>query len=414
MAFLRTLRASFTPLRLPNFRHYLAGQVVSMIGTWMQVTAQGWVVWELSHSAAALGTVAMLASLPILLFGPLAGVLADRLDRRKLLIGTQMVAMFLAFALALLVQLGHIQLWHIYILSFLLGTVTAVDFPTQQAFIGDLTGMGEVRKAVVVNAMIIQVSRMVGPALAGFVIGALGAAVAFWINGISFIAVIISLLMVRAHQVRRPTSGNPWAEFFEGLRFIGKQPRLQDLILYTVFVTFFGLAVMNILPAVADQVLKGRADTLGLLLAASGAGALTGALIVVPYVQAARRTGVVLGLCCAWAGLWYMAFSFSTLLPVSMLCLFITALTVPAIITTASGLLQTMSPPMMRARLLSTFTMVSFGIQPVASLVLGYSAQHFGPSMAIRLNGLLLMACALMLLTARPALRHWEFVQPRA
>jgi len=408
MKFLNSVRSSFTPLRFANFRHYLAGQSVSLIGTWMQATAQGWVVWELTHSPAALGTVAMLSTLPILLFGPMTGVWADRLDRRKLLIGSQTVAMLLAFSLAFLVQTGLVQLWHIYVLSFLLGIVSAVDFPAQQAFIGDLTGMGEVRKAVVVNAMVMQVSRMVGPALAGFVVGSLGAAVAFGINGLSFVAVIISLMVVRSQQVRRPSSGNFLTEFTEGLRFIRTQPRLQDVILYTVFVTFFGLSVMNILAAVADRVLHGQADTLGLLMAASGAGALVGAIVVVPIVQGFARTGIILGLCCAWAGTWFVFFSLSTWLPLSMLCLFIVSLTVPAVITTASGLLQTMAPPTMRARLLSVFTMVSFGIQPLASLVLGYSAQHLGPALAIRINGVAMVAAVLLLLGLRPALRRWE------
>ena len=222
---------------------------------------------------------------------------------------------------------------------------------------------------------------------------------------------IISLIVVRSQQVRRPSTGNSWTEFTEGLRFIRTQPRLQDVILYTVFVTFFGLSVMNILAAVADRVLHGQADTLGLLMAASGAGALVGAIVVVPIVQGFTRTGIVLGLCCAWAGTWFVFFSFSTWLPLSMLCLFIVSLTVPAVITTASGLLQTMAPPTMRARLLSVFTMVSFGIQPLASLVLGFSAQHLGPALAIRINGVAMVAAVLLLLSLRPALRRWESTQ---
>src|SRR5664279_2764551 len=143
----RTLRSSFDPLQQRNFRIYLGGQTVSLIGTWLQVTAQGWLVWTLTHSAAALSIVAMLNALPILLFGPWAGVWAERLDRRKLLIGTQVASMLLAFALALLVQLQTVQIWHVYMLSFLLGAVTSLDLPTQQTFLGDLSGRGEVRKA---------------------------------------------------------------------------------------------------------------------------------------------------------------------------------------------------------------------------------------------------------------------------
>jgi MFS family permease len=299
-------------------------------------------------------------------------------------------------------------LWHIYVLSALLGIVSAFDFPTQQAFIGDLTGMGEVRKAVVVNAMAFQVSRMLGPALAGFVIGSLGVALAFWLNGLSFLAVIATLVMVRANQIRRVSSGNPFAEFWEGLRFISSQPRLQDLILSTMLITFFGLSVINILPAVAAEVLKGEAQVLGLLLASSGAGALFGTLFIVPLALSLRRTGLVIGLCCAWAGLWFTFFSYSVRLPLSMICLFLISLSVPVVITTANGLLQVMAPANMRARLLSTFTMVSFGIQPVSALIVGYSAEQLGTQTAIRINGLLIVAGALLLLLARPAWRQWE------
>ncbi len=243
---IQAFRDSFSPLRNLNLRYYLSGQAVSLIGTWLQMTAQGWVVWEISHSTVALGITGMLGTLPILLFGPWAGVLADRLDRRKVLVGTQTVAMLLAFALAVLTQLHLVQLWHVYVLSAVLGIVTALDFPSQQAFIGDMAGMGEVRRAVVLNAMIVQVSRTLGPALAGFIIGALGAASAFWLNGVSFLVVIGSLLMVRSSQVRKFGKADPLREFWEGLRFIGSQARLVDLILFVVVQTFLGLTILNI------------------------------------------------------------------------------------------------------------------------------------------------------------------------
>src|SRR5215475_6838775 len=159
--------ASFMPLRQRNIAIYLSGQAISLVGTWLQVTAQGWLVWELSGSAAALGIVAALATLPLLVFVPFTGPIADRYDRRKLLIGTQVVAMLLAFMLAFLVQTHLVHLLHVYLLALTLGIVTALDFPSQQAFIGDLSGMEWVRQAVNLNAIILQVSRILGPAIAG-------------------------------------------------------------------------------------------------------------------------------------------------------------------------------------------------------------------------------------------------------
>jgi MFS family permease len=405
---LQILFKSFDPLRNRNFRVYLGGQALSLIGTWLQMTAQSWVVWQLSHSNQALGIVGMLGSLPILLLGPWAGVWADRLDRRKLLVGTQVTAMCLAFALAALVQTGLVQLWHVYVLSTLLGVVTALDMPTQQAFLGDLSGIGAVRKAVVLNAMIIQISRMVGPAVAGTVIQAFGVAVAFWVNGLSFLAVIASLLIVRAHQEHHPHSGHVLGELREGLGFIANNARVLDLIIFAAIITFFGIPIMTVMPAIATEVLHGDAQTLGLLMASSGAGALVGAIVVAPLAHARRRIGLVLGGITLWLAAWLMLFSFSTWLPLSMATLFAGSIGFPAALTTINGLLQVMAPPKMRARLLSTYIVVSFGVQPIAALAVGFSADRFGPAESILFNGIGMFTCVVLLLVARPELRRWE------
>jgi MFS family permease len=404
---LQTLRASFSPLRVLNLRIYWGGQAISLLGTWMQVTAQAWVVWELSKSEAALGVVSALGTLPLLFFGLFAGVWVDRLDRRKILIGSQTAAMLLAFVLAALVATQSVQLWHVYVLSFLLGCVAAIDFPAQQAFIGDLAGMSEVRKAIVVNAMILQVGRMLGPALAGFVIDVTGPALAFLLNGLSFIAVIISLLFVRSHQALSPNKGSVLRSVFEGLRFIRSQPRIQDVITLSVLVAFFGISLLSFFPSVADEVLHGDAQTLGLLLASSGAGALISTLIVTPLLQTRRRLGRVLAMCVIWSGAWWMLGSFSRDVPLTMLCIFTGSLATPTVFTTSNGLLQTMAPPQMRGRLLSAFILVSFGIQPVSSLLIGFTADHYGTPNAILLNGAAMIVLAAALLMFRRGLHSW-------
>jgi MFS family permease len=409
-----TLRDSFTPLRLPNLRTYLIGQAISLLGTWMQVTAQGWLVWELSHSEVALGIVSMLGSLPLLLFGLWAGVWVDRLDRRKVLIGTQAAAMLLAFILAALVWTGTVQLWHVYVLSFLLGCVGAIDFPAQQAFLGDLSGMTSVRKAIVLNAMIFQIGRMIGPALAGFVVGAIGAALAFFLNGLSFIAVIVSLLIVRSHQVRLPGGGDQLRAVLDGLRFIRSEPRIQDLILFATLVTFFGISLLSFFPALAADVLQGNAQTLGVLLASSGTGAFIGATIVAPLAQTTRRIGRTLSLAVIWIGGWWIAVSFSRTLPLTMLCIFLVSLAMPTVMTTVNGLLQVMAPPSMRGRLLSAYILVSFGIQPLAALSIGFFAARLGIANAILIDGIAIVVGALAVLTLRPALRQWVAPQHSA
>lgn len=404
----QALRDAFNPLRTRNLRVYLGGQTISLIGTWMQMTAQSWVVWELSRSAAVLGAVAMVGFLPMLLLAPWSGTLIDRLDRRRLLIGTQVAAMALAFTLAALVQTGAVRIWHIYLLSTLLGIVTALDMPAQQAFIGDLSGMHQVRRAVVLNTMIFQVSRTVGPALAGWIVASLGAAVAFWLNGASFLAVVASLMAVEATQVRHTGNGGLSSAFVDGLRFIRGRPRIFDLLLFTLILTFFGISAMSILPAAVGQALRGKADALGLLMASSGAGALVGSVLVTPLAQRIRRVGLVLAAALMWTGLWLAIFSFSTQLGAAMAAMFLGATTFPVVVATANGLIQTLAPADMRGRLLTILLMTSFGAQPFASLAVGFGAQVLGAMAALRINGVLMMGGALVLLALRQGLWGWE------
>lgn len=409
-----TLRDSFSPLRFRNFSIYLTGQAISLIGTWLQITAQGWVVWELSHSAAALGFVAMLNTLPILFSGPWAGVWADRLDRRKVLIFTQIASMILAITLAILIQSSMIQLWHVYILSALLGLVAALDLPSQQAFLGDLAGLAEVRRAVNLNAIIIQISRMIGPALAGIIIATIGTAPAFWLNGISFVPVIASLIVVRARESRDPQkSEGALRDFTDGLRALRNQSRLQDLMLLSVLVTFLVFPIISIMPAFVGEVLHGDAQTLGSILAASGAGALIGSAILAPLAQAAKRVGIVLTAAVVWMGVWILISASTNLLWVAMLSIFLASMGFPLVFATALGLVQVIASPQMRARLLSLFVTVSFAAQPIASLLVGLSAQAITTALAIEVNGGLLILGG-VLFALRPGLRNWRVTTPTA
>ncbi|HVU09817.1 MAG TPA: MFS transporter, partial [Phototrophicaceae bacterium] len=396
----RTLRGSFDPLRHRNLRIYLGGQTVSLVGTWLQTTAQGWLVWTLTQSNEALAIVAMLNALPILLFGPWAGVWAERLDRRKVLIGTQIAQMLLAFALALLVQTNTAQIWEVYLLSFLLGAVTALDLPSQQTFLGDLSGMGEVRKAVNLNSMILQVSRMVGPALAGWIVAQLGLAPSFWLNGLSFLAVIATLVAVRSKQVRGEQKHvQPLRDLWEALQFLRTQPRMQDLFLFSTLIVFLALSIVfSQLPAVAASLLNGDASTLGILQAASGTGALIGVLVVIPVLQTMKRIGMSLGLAVIWVGVWLVIFSMARTLLLSSLALLLGSIGAPTVVATALGMVQFMSPADMRSRILGLFTMIIFGLQTVAILVVGIVADKFGVAAAIEINGVLMIVGAAALL----------------
>lgn len=397
---------TFAPLQNRNLRVYLSGQAVSLIGTWMQMTAQSWVVWRLTHSEAALGTVGMVATLPLLLLGPVAGVWADRLDRRKILIYTQTTAMVLAGALALLVQTGAVQLWHVYVLAGILGCVSALDMPSQQAFIGDLAGMAMVRRAVVVNGMIVQVSRILGPTLAGLIVKSLGEALAFWVNGLSFLAVIASLIAVRAHQARREAAKPGGGNFREGLDFVVHNARMLDLMIFTGLITFFGFSNGQIMPAFVDRTLQGDAGLFGVLMGASGVGALISVVFLVPIGQRVKRVGLMITAAVVGAGLTITLFSFTRVPWMALTAYFFTGIPFPLVLTTSNGLVQVLAPGAMRARLLTIYLMLSFGLQPIANLWVGWVAEHVGAAATIRANGVLMMTIALLMLL-RKGLMDW-------
>ncbi len=414
MSLLRMLRSTlrafldtFSPLEVRNLRIYLGGQAVSLLGTWMQVTAQSWVVWKLSHSTAVLGLVAMLSMLPFLLFAPWAGAWADRLDRRRFLIGSQAAAMVLALILAVLVQTGVVEVWHVAVLALLLGIVNTFDLTVQQAFVLDLTDKEYLRKTVVINFGLVQLGRTAGPALAGWVISAFGVAIAFWLNGLSFIAVIATLYLIRSQQVRRESSGKPLVEFREGLRFILGQPRLLDLVTIMFIITFFAIATLQLLPAFATDVLHGQADTLGVLQGASGAGALIGALFIAPMALRVRRIGLMVTLAACFIGACYIVFSRTTILPLSMLSLFFAGIGANILLTTIMGVVQLQVPASMRGRANSVMMMVAFGFQPIASLVLGTFASVVGTPLTVTVAGIFMVSGATCFLLFRPALRSW-------
>jgi MFS family permease len=343
--------STYTPLKNRNLSTYISGQAISLIGTWMQMTAQSWLAWELTHSAAALGVLGMMGHGPFLFVGPYVGVIADRYDRRKILIYTQFVAMCLAFTLFGLVFFHLVRFWHVLVLAGILGTVTALDSTAQQAFLGDLTGVEQVRKAVVINNNIFQLSRMFGPMLAGFAIQGLGMASAFVFNGLSFIPVLISLWIVRAEPHRKEIpahSGHAMKQIFSLIR---NQPLIQFLFFSTFMMTFFGISTFQIMPAFVSRALDGDSKMLGFLLGVSGAGALVGSALVIPLTHQAKKIGRILFYGSLVSGVGLALVGMSTVVWQAMVTMFICSVGFPVVLTNIAGLIQTLVPTEMRARM---------------------------------------------------------------
>ena len=307
--------------------------------------------------------------------------------------------MLFAFILAFLVQTNHLVLWHVYLLAFLLGTATAFNVTAEQAFIGDIAGTGNIRKAIALNNIINQLSRLIGPAIAGWLIVTIGIAPAFWYNGFSVIISIICILAIPSKQEIKKTAGSGLKQFKEGFAFFQSQKLLRLIMLFAAIQTFFGMSIVQLLPAYSTVVLKGNAGTLGQLIGSAGAGALVGIVIVLPYVQKIKRSCISIGSALIWAGCWYMLFSFTTSLPFAIVCQFMASLGAANVLTLSIGLAQELTPVNMRARILSTFMMIIFGLQPVASYLVGMSADIVGINKMMLINGTCMVLLPVLLLT---------------
>jgi MFS family permease len=343
--------------------------------------------------------VAFLSQIPYFIFGPWVGSFSDRFDRRKILLITQILAMLLAMILAYLIQTNQVTLHSVYLLAFLLGTVTAFNVTAEQAFIGDIAGSGNIKKAVALNNTINQLTRLIGPAIAGWLIVVIGLAPAFWLNAFSILISIICILMIHSDLKREKPKGSGLGQFVEALKYLKQQQLLRLIILFGAIQAFFGMSIVQLLPAFSSVILKGNAKTLGQLYGAAGAGALVGIVIVLPFVQKIKRSCIAIGGAVIWAGCWYVLFSFCSSLPLAMICQFMASLGASNVLTLSLGLAQELTPVQIRARIVSTFMMIIYGLQPVASWLVGLSADHFGIHSTMALNGSVMIILTSVLLS---------------
>jgi MFS family permease len=399
---LRLIGDNFSTLRIKNIRIYMTGQLVNLLGDWMQQTAQAWVVWEITHKATALGIVAFLSQIPFFIFGPWVGVFADRYDKKRILLITQILAMVFAFIMAFLIQTNQLMVWHVYLLAFLLGTVTAFNVTAEQAFISELAGPGNIKKAIALNNSLNQLTRLAGPAIAGWLIATTGTAISFWCNGISILVSVICIVMIPSKGRIKEKAESGLKQFREGLNFLHNQKLLRLIILFAAIQTFFGMSIVQLLPAFSTMVLKGTAKTLGAIIGAAGAGSLVGIVFVLPFVQRIKRSCLAVGGAVIWAGFWYILFSFATTQGIAMLCQFMASLGASNVLTLSIGLAQELTPANMRARIVSAFMMIIFGLQPIASFLVGKSADLFGISRMMWINGsLMILFTGLLLVIPR-------------
>ena len=379
--------------------------MVSLVGTWMQNVAQSWLVYRLTGSALLLGVIGFLSQFPVFLLGPLAGTVADRRARHRLVVATQTAAMLLAFALAALTLTGRVRVWHVGLLAALGGVVSAFDIPARQSFLVEMVGREDLANAIALNSSMFNLARALGPALAGVLVAALGEGWCFFLNGVSFLAVIASLLLMRLppRPVRVPAA-SPWRDFVEGVGFAWHRGPIRSLLLLVGAVSLFGAPYTTLMPVFADRIVPGGPRTFGVLMGAVGVGALLGAISL-----ALRSTVRGLGRRAAWAaaglGVALVLFVATRSLWLAASVLVVVGFAMMVQMAAVNTLLQSMVPDGLRGRVMSLYTAMNMGMTPFGALFAGAVAHRAGAGPAVAAGGLVCLVAALLFRSRLPALR---------
>jgi MFS family permease len=396
---------TFIALSYPNYRLWFIGQIVSLVGTWMQSTAQGYLVYDLTKSDAFLGYVSFANGLPVLLFTLYGGVIADRIPRRRMIVITQTTMMVLAFILAVLTFTHWVQPWHIIILAFLLGTANAFETPARQSFVSEMVDRKDMTNAIALNSTMFNIGTVVGPAVAGLVYAWLGAGWCFTINGISFIAVISALLLMKLSGVlARPATKSAFNELKEGLIYTVNEKTIRGLLLNLGVIGFFGFGLLTLIPAWAVDVLGGDVTTNGLLLSARGVGSLLGALMIA-YVGSGGTRGKIWAVGYFFTPIFFTIFAFIRAIPASLALMVCIGWSVMAMINTTNALIQSHVPDELRGRVMGVYSLVFMGGSPVGSLVAGMTADKIGEPNTVWLFSSMIMFFCLTTFIFRPKLR---------
>ncbi|MCC7119636.1 MAG: MFS transporter [Anaerolineales bacterium] len=403
---LQSRGGAFAALQHRNFQLYFGGQLISNAGTWMQVIAQGWLVYQISHSELALGVVGFASAIPTLLVSPWGGVIVDRVPKRTVLVLTQASAMLLAFILAALTFTNVVQEWHIILLAAGIGVVNSFDGPARQAFVVEMVGREDLPNAIAVNSMMINIARVIGPALGGFLLALLGASWCFTINGFSYLAVIAGLLAMDLKPHEAPAhSASPFKELSGGLKYVAQQPELKGLLLLSLIFSVFGISYSTILPAFVERVLNQGAVIYGWINAMIGVGAVWGAFMI------ANHYGE------RWRGSWLLAssigfpiiltlFAFTHYVPLSLLFSVGLGMGFMVQFTMINTLLQTRVEDRLRGRVMGLYTLTFFGFSPFGNLIVGLISESIGLSVSVALFAALSLLLSLIVFRKIPQIQR--------
>jgi len=396
-------QAAGRALRHRNFQLFFGGQLISLIGTWMQTVAQSWLVYRLTGSGLLLGAVGFSSQIPVFLFAPIGGITADRANRQRVVIATQTVSMLLALVLAA-VTLTHAidhRVWLIFVLAALLGVVNAFDIPARQSFLVDMVGKEDLMNAIALNSSMFNGARVIGPAVAGVLVARLGEGWCFFANGVSYIAVIVGLLLMRVHTPPRVSRGSPLANIVEGFRFVEHTAPIRTLLLLLGVVSVTGMPYVVLMPIFADRVLHGGgqefasligahdlgAVRLGILMGAAGVGALLGALTLAMR-SGTKGLGRWVTVCCAGFGVSLMLFAASKFFWLSVALLMPVGYFIMLQMAASNTLIQAMVPDALRGRVMAVYSMMFMGMAPIGAMLGGAISDRLGAPVTVAIGGL--------------------------
>jgi MFS family permease len=387
-------QVAWRALRHRNFQLFFSGQLISLIGTWMQSVAQSWLVYRMTGSALLLGSVGFASQVPVFLFAPLGGIAADRFNRRQIVIATQTASMALAFILAALTLFHKVQVWHVFVLASLLGIVNAFDIPGRQSFLVDMVGKEDLMNAIALNSSMFNGARVIGPAVAGILVAKIGEGWCFFANAVSYIAVIIGLLLMRVIAPVRAVMASPFEHMMEGFRFVNQTAPIRALLLLLGLVSLVGMPYVVLMPIFADQILHGGARGLGILMGATGVGALLGALTLA-FREGVKGLGRWVAWCCGGFGASLVIFALSRTFWVSVILLLPVGYCMMLQMACSNTLIQVMVPDALRGRVMAVYSMMFMGMAPIGALFGGAMAERLGAPHTIAIGGLasLLGAC---------------------
>lgn len=393
-------------LRHRNFRLYVVGQLLSTMGTWMQIIAQGWLVYELSQSELILGIVGFASAIPSLLITPWGGVIVDSVSKRKLMVITQTFAMLLALILGALTFLDVVQVWHVLVLTVCIGVVNAFDGPARQAFVVEMVGKEDMPNAIAINSMTFNSARVIGPAIAGFLLVTLGAAWCFVINGLSFLAVIVGLLaMCLPPTPPRKNQTAPWEQFRSGVAYAMNTDAVSALLLIALNLSLFGITYSTVLPAFVDRVLHQGPGAYGAINMATGIGAVSTGILIARYGDRGDRGRWLYRMALIYP-LVLLAFAVTPLYFASLGLAMLLGVGFMSQFTLINTLLQTQIVDEMRGRIMSLYTITFFGLAPFGNLAIGALSEVWGISQTISLSAIISLVVMVVIFQKMPRVRQ--------